>query len=264
METVTSKDGTTIAFDRTGRGPAAILVAGAFSYRHFPMLPKLAERLSARFTVINYDRRGRGDSGDTGPYAVEREIEDLDALIADAGGSAYVWGLSSGAVLSLRAAAAGLPITKLALYQPPFRVDEGGAAPADLEAELQRLTALDQRGAAVKYFMTKGMGAPAPVVAIMRLTPIWKRLTAVAHTLPYDVAIMGDNVHGKPLDPAEWAAVTQPVLVLDGAKAPGPVHQAADAIAAVLPDARRASLAGQSHNVSADVLAPALTDFFTS
>jgi len=167
-------------------------------------------------------------------------------------------------VLALRAAAAGLPITKLALYQPPFRVDEGGAAPADLEAELQRLIALDQRGAAVKYFMTKGLGAPAPIVAIMRLTPIWKRLTAVAHTLPYDAAIVGDDVQGKPLDPAEWAAVTQPVLVLDGAKAPGAVHQGADAIAAALPDARRGSLAGQSHNVSADALAPALIDFFTN
>jgi pimeloyl-ACP methyl ester carboxylesterase len=264
VETVTSTDGTTIAFDRTGQGPAVILVAGAFSYRHFPMLPKLAARLSENFTVINYDRRGRGDSGDTKPYAVEREIEDLAALIADAGGSAHVWGLSSGAVLALRAAAAGLPISKLALYQPPFRVAEGDAAPADLVTRLQQFLDLDQRGAAVKYFMTKGMGAPAPVVAIMRLTPIWKRLTAVAHTLPYDVAILGDNAFGKPLDPAQWSAVTQPVLVLDGAKAPGAVHQAADAIAAALPDARRDSLAGQSHNVSVDALAPALNSFFAN
>jgi pimeloyl-ACP methyl ester carboxylesterase len=263
MQTVTSADGTTIAYDKAGTGPAVILVAGAFSYRKFPMLPKLVDELAANFTVYNYDRRGRGDSSDTQPYAVEREIEDIQALIEVAGGSADVWGLSSGAVLSLQAAAAGIGIRKLALYQPPFRVDESKPLPpADLQQHLSELIAADRRSEAVKYMMTKGMGAPGVAVAIMRLLPLWKRLTVVAHTLPYDVAIVGDKIYGKPLSPGDWADVKVPTLAIAGGKAPELVRTAARQLAEVLPDGQYHVLEGQSHNVSPKALTPVLTEFF--
>lgn len=261
MLTVTSADGTTIAYERTGSGPALILVGGAFSYRRFPMTLKIAAALAENFTVLNYDRRGRGDSGDTQPYDVRREIEDLEALIDAAGEPAYVWGLSSGAVLAMRAVAAGLPVPKLAVYQPPLRT-EGGGAPADAEARLRALLANGDRNGAVRYFMTRAMGAPAPVVSIMRITPVWKRLAALAHTLPYDLAVLGEHAVGKAVDPGDWADVKAPVLVLGGAKAPKPVRDAAAALAAALPDGDHQSLPGQSHVVRADVLAPVLTDFF--
>jgi dihydrofolate reductase/pimeloyl-ACP methyl ester carboxylesterase len=250
--TVNSKDGTRIAFDRVGEGPPVILVGGAFSERRYKGMLQLADLLASRFTVINYDRRGRGDSGDTAPYSVERELEDLGALIESAGGSASVWGMSSGAVLALRAAAAGLRIEKLALYQPPFTVDRTGhLPPEDLGPRLAELIAAGRRGQAVKYFITKGMGAPAVFVGLMRLAPpMWRRLKAVAHTLPYDYAIMGDTVNGKPLAPEPWGSVAAPTLVIDGAKSPASLRSAADALAEVVPHARRRTLEGQSHSVS--------------
>ena len=263
MQTVTSADGTTIAYDKAGNGPALILVAGAFSFRKFPMLAKLVDELAANFTVYNYDRRGRGDSTDTQPYAVEREIEDIQALIEVAGGSADVWGLSSGAVLSLHAAAAGIGIRNLALYQPPFRVGESKPLPpADFQQQLSELIAADRRSEAVKYMMTKGMGAPGFAVGIMRLLPLWKRLTVVAHTLPYDVAILGDKVYGEPLSPGDWADVKAPTLVIAGGKAPELIRTAARQLAEVLPDGEYHVLQGQSHNVSPKALAPSLTEFF--
>ncbi len=256
---LTSSDGTRIAFERTGDGPALILVAGAFSYRKFPMSQRIAAALSASFTVYNYDRRGRGDSTDTSPYDVRREIEDLDALITEAGGEARVWGLSSGAVLGMRAVAAGLNIPRLAVYQPPLRTT---GAPADAAERLRELLDAGDRGGAVKYFMTKAMGAPAPAVAVMRLLPVWRRLTALAHTLPYDLAILGDYATGKAIDPADWADVKVPVLVQDGTRAPRVLRDAAAALAVALPDGRYESLPGQSHVIKADVLAPALAGFF--
>jgi len=264
MNIVQSKDGTTIAFDRLGQGPPAIMVGGAFSYRKYKGAVQLAELLAESFTVINYDRRGRGDSGDTQPYAVEREIEDLEALVEAVGGSAHVWGMSSGGVLALRAAASGLAIRKLALYQPPFMLDETGhVPPADFGARLNELTAADRRSEAVTWFMTRGMGAPSLVVSLMRLArPLWSRLKAVAHTLPYDLAVMGDTVLGKPLAPEPWALITTPTLVIDGGKSPASLRKAADALAEVLPNAQRSTLEGQSHSVSMKVLAPDLEAFF--
>lgn len=151
------------------------------------------------FTVINYDRRGRGDSGDTGPYAVEREVEDLDALIQAAGGSASVFGSSSGAVLALRAAASGLNITRLAVYEPPFPVD-GDPLPAGFQVQLEQLLAAGRRGGAVKHFMRTDMGVPAVILIFLRLLPgTWGKLTAMAHTLPYEYAVMGDTLAGRPL-----------------------------------------------------------------
>jgi len=207
MHKVISTDGTAIAYDRVGTGPSVILIGGAFSYRAFPKTVELAELLSEHFTVINYDRRGRGDSGDTPTYAVEREIEDLQALIEVAGGSASLWGWSSGGVLALRAAARGLNVEKIAVYEPPFVVDSKFPVPPhDFDVRLRRLVRTDRRGAAVRYFMTKGMGMPSIVVAAMRLTPMWSKLRAVAHTLPYDWAVIGGH-HGRQAAPARGVGV---------------------------------------------------------
>jgi len=258
MNRVTSSDGTTIAFDRSGDGPAVILVGGAMSYRAFPGFLKLAGLLADNFTVINYDRRGRGDSGDMAPYAVEREVEDLGAVIDAVGGSASVWGTSSGAVLALEAAASGLNIEKLALFEPPFMVDAGGVRPpADHEARLKKMIAADRRDEAVKFFL-KNMGAPAIAVAVMRLMPFWSRFRAVAHTLPYDAAVMGD--YSLPAD--RIASVTVPTLVIDGEKSDARLRHAARAVTDALPDGRLCMLKGQSHNVSMKVLAPVLADYF--
>ena len=263
MHKVISTDGTAIAYDRVGSGPSVILIGGAFSYRAFPKTVELAELLSEHFTVINYDRRGRGDSGDTPTFAVEREIEDLQALIEVAGGSASLWGWSSGGVLALRAAARGLNVEKIAVYEPPFVVDSKFRVPPhDFDVRLRRLVRTDRRGAAVRYFMTKGMGVPSIVVAAMRLTPMWSKLRAVAHTLPYDWAVMGDTMAGRPLLREEWASVTVPTLVLSGEKSPEQLRSAARALADVLVDAEHRVPKGQSHNPSMKVQAPVLVDFF--
>ena len=199
--TVRSRDGTPIAYDVAGDGPALILVGGAFSYRRYKSSLQLVELLAPRFTVVNYDRRGRGDSGDAATYAVEREIEDLAALVETTGGDADVFGMSSGGVLALRAAAAGVPFRRAVVYQPPFTVDASGhLPPADFEQRLDELVASGDRGATVGYFMREGMGAPRVLVGGLRLArPIWRNLEAVSHTLPYDYAVMNGTVHGKPL-----------------------------------------------------------------
>ena len=262
MQTVTSNDGTTIAFDRSGAGPAIILVGGALSERSAGI--PLATRLAPHFTVYAYDRRGRGDSGDTQPYAVEREIEDIAALIREAGGSAFVFGMSSGAALALEAANHGLAITKLALYEPPFIVDDARKPiPADYVTQLGELARSGRRGEAVEYFMANAVEVPADMVAQMRQSPMWPAMEALAHTLAYDGAIMGDNMSGKPLSPGQWADVTIPTLVMDGGVSPVWMHNAAQAVAAILPNARRLTLEGQTHAVDPDVLAPALQAFFT-
>jgi len=263
MQTVQSRDGTSIAFDRLGQGPPIILVGGAFSYRAFPKLVQLAKLLAERFTVVNYDRRGRGDSTDTSPYAVEREIEDLQALVDVVGGSASVWGWSSGGALALRAAGRGLRIEKLAVYEPPFMVDDSGhLPPADFATRLAEVTAADDRSAAVKLYMTQGMGIPPVIVTLMRCTPFWSKLKATANTLPYDWAVLGNTMAGKPLSAAEWATVTTPTLVMAGEKSPAQLRNGGQALADVLPNAQRRALARQSHNVSMKALAPVLAEFF--
>jgi pimeloyl-ACP methyl ester carboxylesterase len=218
-------------------GPAVIVVASALSDRSDAA--KLAGRLSERFTVINYDRRGRGKSGDTKPYAVDREIEDLAALIEAAGGSAFVFGSSSGAVLALPAAASGVPMRSLAVFEPPFRVEPSGALPEDFAHTLERLVSSGRRGKAVSLFMSREMGLPRPFLLLMRLMPgLWRKLEAMAHTLPYDYAVMGRTTAGEPLDHEEWAAVTVPTLVINGGKSPARMRGAAVAVAEVLPDSR--------------------------
>ena len=266
MQSVISKDGTTIAYDRIGQGPAVIMVSGAFSYRKYPASVQLAELLAQHFTVFNYDRRGRGDSSDTKPYAVEREIEDLSALIDAAGGSTYIWGLSSGAILSLKAAASGLAINKLALQEPPLFVNANDRhPPKDFTAHLTNLISSDQRGEAVKYFMTKGMGAPGFVIPMMHLMPgAWKQLTAVAHTLPYDAHLLEVYPGEKPLSSLDWRPVSMPTLVMAGSESPAFLCHDAQALAEALPHARLLMQKGLGHTrqLLPKLIASVLTDFF--
>jgi pimeloyl-ACP methyl ester carboxylesterase len=261
MEKVTSKDGTTIAYDQSGSGLPLILVDGALCSRDFGPMPKLAQLLAANFTVIHYDRRGRNDSRDTQPYAVEREVEDIEALINAAGGSAFVFGISSGAGLALAAAASGLNIPKLALYEPPFMVDdEGHHPPADSLVQLQTMIAQDRRADAVKFFMKDMIGLPAIAIFIMKLLPVWKKLKGTAHTLPYDVAVMGDYS----LPEKKAASVLIPTLISGGDKSQVTLQHAVKRLSEVMPNNQFEILKGQTHNVSEKALAPVLTDFFNS
>ncbi|MCU1685898.1 MAG: hydrolase [Amycolatopsis sp.] len=267
MNTVTSQDGTAIAFDRIGEGPALILVDGALCYRASGPNGPLAALLAEHFTVFTYDRRGRGESGDNsaaGAYSAEREVEDLQALFAEAGGSAYLYGISSGAALALEATNRGLPVKKLALYEAPFIVDNTRAALSpDYLLQLERLVATDRRGDSVKHFMRKGVGLPALVVAMMRLMPAWPKLKGVAHTLPYDVRLVDAYQHGTPLPAAQWSSATAPTLVIDGGKSPKWMRNGTKSLADVLPQARYETLPGQTHLVKPPALAPVLTRFFT-
>lgn len=267
MYTVTSKDGTQIAYDKAGQGPSLILVAGAFSYRKFPGQVQLANLLSEHFTVYNYDRRGRGDSGDASSYAIEREIEDLQAIITEAGGSAYVWGLSSGAVLALQSAASGANITKLVLHEPPFVVDTAGHLPPENFAKhVTELISANRQGEAIKYFMTEGMGAPSFVVRMMRMMPgVWSKLVAVAHTLPYDAALLDGYMDGKALPANRWNSVTMPTLVIEGTESPISLRHGAQALVDVLPNAGLLSKKGLGHTKKLDTkkISSELTAFFT-
>lgn len=257
MEAI-SKDGTRIAYDKSGSGPLLILVDGALCSRAFGPMPKLARLLTGNFTVITYDRRGRNESSDTQPYAAEREIEDLEALINANGGSAFVTGFSSGAALALAAAARGLSITKLALYEPPFMVDEGQRPPADSLQQLQTMIAENGRGDAVKFFMKDMVGVPGMVVFIMKLMPVWSKLKGVAHTLPYDVTILGD--FSLPQEKA--ASVKIPTLISGGDKSQVTLQQAIKTLSEVMPGSELKILKGQTHNVAAKAIAPVLIDFF--
>ena len=263
MNMVMSADGTALAYDRAGQGPAVILVDGALCSRAQGPMPELAKQLASRFTVYNYDRRGRGDSGDAEVYAIEREVEDLAALIEEAGGSAYAYGSSSGAALALRAAAAGLPISKLAVFEAPFVVDHSREPiPSTWVADLTALAAADRRADAIKYFMTKGIGLPGVVVTMMRLMPAWKQLKAMANTLPYDAALVGDNCFGKPLDASQWAGVGMPVLVVGGGKSPQWMRTSVKAVAAAVPGAEHREIPGQNHIIKATAISPVLAEFF--
>jgi pimeloyl-ACP methyl ester carboxylesterase len=265
MSKVVSRDGTAIAYDRTGDGPALILVDGATAYRAInPAAAEIASLLAPHFTVYAYDRRGRGESGDTPPYEVVREVEDLAALIAEAGGSAFVCGGSSGAVLGLHAAAHGVPITKLAMYEPPFIVDDSRPPlPADYVARLNELVSAGRRGDAVELFMTAAVGMPAEFVTPMRAEPFWAAVEQVAHTIAYDGTIMGETMSGTPAPLRQFASVTVPTLVIDGGASDAFMHNGADALAEVLPHAERRTLEGQDHAVAGAVLAPVLRDFLS-
>jgi pimeloyl-ACP methyl ester carboxylesterase len=259
MNTAVSADGTMIAFDRYGDGAPVIMTAGAFNTRS--QTEPLARALAPRFTVLNYDRRGRGDSGDTAPYAVAREIDDIAALIAQAGGSAAVFGHSSGATLALQAAASGLPITRLVLYEPPFNTDDTDPPlPAGFAAELAGLVSAGRRGDAVELYQTQAVGIPQEVVAQLRHAPFRPGLEAIAHTLAYDAAIVGD----RSLPAGLLAAVTVPALVITGEQSPPFLRNAAQAAAQTMPNGRLAILPGQTHDLNPDATAPVMAEFLAS
>ena len=261
MRDVTSKDGTRIAYERSGTGPALILVDGALCSRTFGPSAKLAALLAADFTIYRYDRRGRGDSGDTPPYAAKRELEDLAALIEAAGGTASLLGLSSGGALALHAAAAGVGVTQVIAYEPPYVDEERPGAEAPHDAHLTRLLADGNRGGAVTYFMRDMVGAPAFVPVMMRLMPwIWRKLKAVAHTLPYDTAVMT----GFRVPRARFASIARPVLVLNGTRTDPRLKTAARVTAGVVPGAQHGELPGQTHNVNPGVLAEAARGFLAA
>jgi pimeloyl-ACP methyl ester carboxylesterase len=263
---VTSTDGTQIAFEKSGSGPVLILVSGALSSR-FGGRP-LAALLSRDFTVMNYDRRGRGNSGDTQPYAVEREIEDIEALIDHAGGSAYLFGASSGAALALDAASK-LPtkVTKAVLFEPPFIVDSSRPPmPPDFVEHVTALVAADRRGDAVAYFMTDAVRVPPEHVEQMKQTSMWAGMEKLAQTLAYDGSIVREAASGKPLPKTRWASATMPILVLDGGNSEPWMHTGSKQLKDVLPNAKSRTLEGQDHSASftaPQVLAPVLVEFFT-
>ncbi|MFJ3701442.1 MULTISPECIES: alpha/beta hydrolase [unclassified Streptomyces] len=261
---VVSADGTEIAFERSGSGPAVVLVASALADRSDTA--ELAALLAEDFTVINYDRRGRGASGDADAYAPDREIEDIAALIEHVGGTASLFGSSSGAVLALRAAAAGVNVDRLALYEPPFVVagDDDGP-PRDLARQVNALLADGRDGDAVRYFMTRVQGMPGIAVFFMKLMPkVWSNLTGMARTLPYDIAVMGDTQQGEPLRAGEWNGVTVPTRVLTGGKSPAAFRRAADAVTEILPQADHRALPGLGHGavvMAPRKIAPQITEF---
>jgi pimeloyl-ACP methyl ester carboxylesterase len=271
METVTSADGTTIAYDRHAGGGAGvvILIGGALSSRTFPKMAGLAETLAVRsgLTVINYDRRGRGDSGDTpGVYNVQREIDDLVALAAAVGRSPMLFGWSSGGVLALRAAAADriAGLRRVLAFEPPFITDRNHhLPPPDLDRTLRELVAAGRRSRTVRFYMTQAMGIPAAYVALTRMLPIWPKLTATANSTPHDWAVVAEFMRGEPLRAADWKGVTVPALILSGGKTEPALRTAARAIADVLPDAEHRELPKLSHNPDIGLLAAAAAEFLT-
>jgi pimeloyl-ACP methyl ester carboxylesterase len=236
MTTTTSKDGTEIAYSVDGQGPTVVLVDGALCYRAFGPAAPLAARLQDRFAVVTYDRRGRGESGDTAPHGVDRE-----------------------------AAQAGLPIVKAAVYEIPFAVTPGSRTePADYQATLTDLLAQGRNGAAVKLFM-RMVGTPAAMVATMPLMrPVWRKLTAVAPTLPYDRALVTAHMTGAPLPPDCYDAATMPVLAMAGGKSPAWFRDGMQQVAERLPNATYRTIDGQTHMLKPDAIAPVLTEFFTA
>ena len=255
-----SKDGTRIAFERLGAGPSLIIVDGALCHRGMGPSKALAAALKDHFTVIVYDRRGRGESTDTAPYSVKREVEDIEALVEAAGGSACVYGVSSGAALALEAANRVPGITKLATFEAPFIVDENRIALTEHWRRIGSAVNAGKRGEAVKTFL-EAVGVPAPFIWIMRLTPVWKKLKPLAHTLPYDGALVEAYQRGKPLPKGQWPLAI-PTLVLDGGKSSAWMRNANRSLAGVIPGARYQTLPGQTHMVRADAHAPTLVDFF--
>ncbi|WP_438028642.1 alpha/beta fold hydrolase [Sorangium sp. So ce233] len=248
MKKTTSRDGTTIAFDQTGQGAPVILVLGAFNDRTTGV--PLAAYLARRFTVLAYDRRGRGDSGDAATYAIDREVEDLDAVIQAAGGAAAVFGYSSGALLALAAAARGLAITRLALYDAP------PGQPAEHAQALASLVAAGRRGDAVEYFQRRMVGIPDEVVAQLRHAPFRPALEAMAHTLVYDATIVADG-----RITAALAEVRQPALAIAGGAGAPVMRQVAVTLAAQLPGGRAVTIEGATHDIAPALLVPVLEPF---
>jgi len=261
MPTVTSKDGTAIAYEISGDGTPLILVDGAMCYRDSGPMRPLAEALKDRFAVVTYDRRGRGQSSNTLPWSFDREIEDIEALLAAVGGSAFVYGCSSGGALALEAANRLPGITKLIAYEIPYIVDASRDPMTDQKlAQLDAFVAAGRRGDSVKLFM-RFVGVPGFVLFIMPFMGAWKKLTGIAHTLPYDLAMVGPYERGQPLPRDKWSGVRIPTLIMDGGKSPQWIRNAMKSLSAILPNARYRTLDGQTHMVVAARQAPVIKDF---
>lgn len=256
--TVSSKDGTAIAYEKNGKGPSIIVVSGALAHRNLYNQNDLSDILGKNFTVISYDRRGRGGSGDTQPYTVEKEIEDIEALIDKAGGSVYLYGASSGAALALLTAEKLGPkkVTKLALYEPPYGSDTKQAFDKE-KRTVNELVRDDKPGEAVTYFLGR-RGIPADKMEAMKKSPEWNELVRIGHTLRYDFDILGDG--SVPTDAAKNIAI--PTLVMDGEKSFAFMHATADAVGNIIPGAVRKTIKGQTHELSPQAVAPVLLDFF--
>ena len=253
---VRSKDGTDIAIERSGQGPAVILVCGGSVDRGSNA--GVAAQLAPQLTVYNYDRRGRGDSGDTQPYAIDREVEDIEAVLQEAGGSAALYGTSSGAALALLAASRLDGITRLALWEPPYIVDPAARPPADQIEQYERMVGEDRRGDAAEYFMAQVVRMPPEFVAFAKSQPWWEAQKALAHTLAYDARIMGD--YEPPIDLAK--SVTIPTVVLTGGASMPFMHETAEVLVGALPSGRHQLLEDQGHNVAPEVIGPELATFF--
>jgi pimeloyl-ACP methyl ester carboxylesterase len=263
--TVTSADGTTIAYTAWGDGEPIVIIDGATAYRATtPEDAGTAELLSDRFLVISYDRRGRGESGDTAPYAIEREIEDLHAIIAGPAGGrpATLFAWSSGGFLALNAAQAGAPIARLALFEPPAVVDDARPPlPTDYVERLEAAIAAGRPGDAAELFLTAAVLMPEEFVAGMRGSEMWPRLEAVAPTISYDGRNIGDAMSGKPLRTERWNRVDVPVLVLHGDSTWPFLATGAKAVADLLPTATLKAIPGENHSTTPEALAPALRSF---
>jgi pimeloyl-ACP methyl ester carboxylesterase len=258
---VTSADGTRIAYETVGSGPPVVFVGGAFATR--ASAREYASALSGRFSATSYDRRGRGDSGDTRPYAPARELDDLRAVIDAVGGSAFVYGHSSGGALALDAVAAGLPITKLAIYEPPFTIDDSRSPyPNGFVDSLRGLVEAGRRGDAVAAFWRTGVQMPEAEIEKARQAPVWPEWESLAHTLIYDYEIVGDRISGRPL-PSAWAdSIAIPVLIFEGGESPTWLRNTVSSLAAILPNASKRTLAGVGHGAPAEVMAPILESFY--
>lgn len=258
---VTSKDGTRIAYDKAGRGPAVIIVEGALGSRSSWAEPSLADLLAPKFTVVTYDRRGRGDSTDAASYSPKREVEDIDALLGELGGSACLYGTSSGAALALCAASElGSRIRRLAMYDAAYDSDpDSRKAWKEYNERLTTLLATGRKGDAVALFM-RFVGAPGPQIDDMRSAPMWPALEALAPTLAYDAAVLGED-RSVPTDLA--AKVVSPTLVACGDASPPSMGATARTLGRAIPNARLRVLKGQGHDVRPEALAPVLTEFFT-
>lgn len=265
IQRVRSADGTEITYRRSGEGPSIVFVDGAFCTMAMGPGKTIAPALADRYTTFVYDRRGRGQSGDASSYEVGREVDDLAAMIEVAGGMAYVFGHSSGAVLTLEAARAGLPIAALALYEPPFVLDDSRPpAPEDLPERLARLASAGRGRAVMRTFMDQAVHTPKVVSAAMSIMPGAGRLSKIAHTVAYDATIMSSYQRGTALPDAIFSSLMMPTLVMVGAKSPQWIQTSCEALAASVPQAQLSRLTGQRHMVKAVATAPAIDGFFAA
>jgi pimeloyl-ACP methyl ester carboxylesterase len=255
MQKVVSRDGTTIAYQREGDGPPIVLLGGGF--RDHTVFTPIVPYLTGRLTTYSYDRRGRGESGDAPGYAIEREIEDLIAVLEEAGGEAAVFGGSSGAILALEAAMAGAPMTRLTLLEPPYRMPGHQRPPDDFAARLDELLAQDRRGDAAELFLQQVAGFEAKEIKAWRDSAMWESNEALAHTLAYDTAICGD---GR-LPVERLARLQVPTLVINSDSTSPWLLAAAEATAAALPNGRQVTLPGVWHRVPPEIIGPAIADF---